>query len=158
MHSSTKFTRTFIYVRFLVVFFLSLFFSTSSPRARGPSPIDTVFGSFIDTSPEAVWERVLGFEQYEYAADVVQTTIPVASVGNIGGQSKKLTYYVEGYTNIPAESMEMTLWSNGGSILQPDSGIQIKIEGETAQARRGSGPCWQWLAFGSWGLPSCFRQ
>ena len=38
----------------------------------------------------------------------------------------------------------MRLWSDGGSVLAPESGIEIKVDGQTAMARKGAGN-WDWL-------------
>ncbi|HEX8681814.1 MAG TPA: hypothetical protein VF707_05835, partial [Ardenticatenaceae bacterium] len=88
------------------------------------------------------WERARAAGSYEFAADVVQRTIPLPSVTNVGRQSRQDTLRLEGETNLRDETMELMLWSQGGSILDAESGVELRIADDVAMARQGNGE-WQ---------------
>ncbi|MCB0111651.1 MAG: hypothetical protein KDE53_37265, partial [Caldilineaceae bacterium] len=88
---------------------------------------------------DAVWQRVQQSGAYRFSADVTQTNTPQATVVNAGRQSKITSLYLEGQTDIQAESLHLTLWSDGGSALVPESGLEVRVEGDSAQARQGNG-------------------
>ncbi|MCB0157620.1 MAG: thrombospondin type 3 repeat-containing protein, partial [Caldilineaceae bacterium] len=102
-----------------------------APRLWGAQP-----GAELDT----VWARVAASGGYRFRADVTQTSVPAATVRNAGQRSRTTTMYMDGTTDLDAETMDLTLWSNGGSALDPASGVEIRIDGDTARARQGSGP------------------
>ncbi len=89
-----------------------------------------------------VWERARQAGSYRFTADIVQTAMPTASVENVGRRSRTDTLHVEGQTNLSDRSLEMTLWSNGGSVLDADSGVQVRVQGEEAFVRQ-AGQEWQ---------------
>jgi uncharacterized repeat protein (TIGR01451 family) len=95
-----------------------------------------------DQSPQmalrTAWQRLQSAETYQFAADIEQTRFPVATVGNVGQQSEQETMHIEGAVQRPAQQMTLTLWSQGGNVLDPDNGIAIKVEGERAYARTGT--------------------
>ncbi len=91
---------------------------------------------------QAAWDRVREAGAYSFTADIVQETIPVASIDNVGRGSSRDRLYLEGETNPAAEQMSLTLWAEGGTILQTDSGIEIKVDGDQVLGRR-SNEAWQ---------------
>jgi YVTN family beta-propeller protein len=99
--------------------------------------------SFGDvTALQEVWARVREHRSYRFTADVVQTTMPIAKVTNIGRESREDAFYMEGNTNLPERSLALTVWSEGGSVLTPDGGVQVRVDGDHAAARQGEGE-WQ---------------
>jgi hypothetical protein len=93
-------------------------------------------------SLKQVWDRAKASGAYHFSADIVQTTTPLATVDNVGRQSKQDTLHVEGQTSLPERKLEMTLWSQGGSVVDASSGIQVRVEGEQAYVRQGD-QAWQ---------------
>jgi len=87
----------------------------------------------------AAWERAREAGSYRFAADVVQTRVPLATVGNVGRQSRQDAFYIEGQTNLPARALDLTLWSDGGSLLDARDGVEVRVEGDRALVRRGAG-------------------
>jgi hypothetical protein len=91
---------------------------------------------------QAVWERARQAGSYHFEADVAQTTTPLPTVSNVGRQTKRDRLHIEGQTDLPARQLEMTLWAGGGSVLDPGSGAQVRVEGNRAYVRQGDQP-WQ---------------
>ena len=122
------------------IIFLSSFFLLSEQTAVSALP------SFTSPSAadnlHAAWERVREAGAYSFTADIIQETIPVATAGNVGRTSSQDRLLLQGETNPPADQMNLRLWSEGGSILQAESGIEIKVEGDQAFGRRGA-ESWQ---------------
>ncbi|MEM7129936.1 MAG: LamG-like jellyroll fold domain-containing protein [Chloroflexota bacterium] len=85
------------------------------------------------------WERVQDAGTYTFSADIVQRSIPTLSVANVGQRSRQYAYYLEGDTNLPDEQLRLKLWTQNGSVLDPDSATEIEVDGEQARARRGKG-------------------
>ncbi|MEA3342286.1 MAG: hypothetical protein U9R15_20155, partial [Chloroflexota bacterium] len=86
----------------------------------------------------AVWNRARESGVYHFSADVRQTTAPLSTVRNVGRASKEQAIHLEGETNLPDRQLHLTLWSQGGSVLNAASGVEIKVEGERAYGRRGA--------------------
>ena len=93
-------------------------------------------------SLQAVWDRARQSGTYQFSADFTQTNTPLPTVLNAGRQPKETRVYMEGQTDLGAEFLEMTLWSQGGSVMTPDTGAQFKLEGGQAYTRQG-GQTWQ---------------
>ncbi|MDF1514164.1 MAG: thrombospondin type 3 repeat-containing protein [Anaerolineae bacterium] len=85
----------------------------------------------------AAWTRALDAGAYRFTADLQQTSIPQSTVRNAGRSSKIQSVYLEGEADIPARHLRLTLWSQGGSVLDEVSGVDIKVEGDRAYARQG---------------------
>ena len=86
------------------------------------------------------WEKARESGAYRFTSDIVQLSIPAATLENIGNTSHEDRFYLEGYTDLDAQEMRMTLlsdgWPNGGSVLIPESGIEIETAGGVTRARR----------------------
>jgi len=89
---------------------------------------------------QAVWQRVRQSGVYHFNATLTQTFTPHPTVVNAGRESKQTSVYLEGQTDLPAELLHLTLWSQGGSVLAPETGLQIKVEGNQAYSRQGDQP------------------
>ena len=90
---------------------------------------------------DAVWARVAQSGAYRFSADIRQTSTPPATVANAGRTSQSTTLYMEGVADLPAESLQLTVWTSGGSVMDPASGVEVRVKGDTATARQGAG---QW--------------
>src|SRR5690242_20337933 len=83
-------------------------------RAATPDPVT------------AAWERARAAASYAFTGDVTQITLPLATLTNVGRTSHTEKFHVEGQNDLRAKQLEMTLWSEGGSVLQADSGLSIR--------------------------------
>ena len=87
----------------------------------------------------AVWQSVQTSGAYRFSAEIEQTTVPGASLANAGRGSKRTLFYIEGATDLATESLHLALWSDGGSVLIPESGLEVRVTGDTAEARQQNG-------------------
>ena len=92
-----------------------------------------------DAELAAVWQRVQQSGAYGFSADIAQTITPQATVGNAGRSGKETAMHMEGAADLDAESLHLTMWTNGGSVHDPASGAEVRVTGDTALARRGDG-------------------
>ncbi|MFN8440673.1 MAG: LamG-like jellyroll fold domain-containing protein [Caldilineaceae bacterium] len=90
----------------------------------------------------AAWEKARAAGSYSFTSDVTQITVPVAKVSNVGRSSRTEQLHLSGQTDLRAQRLEMQLWSAGGSVLQAESGVAIKVEQGRTWMRRGAGD-WQ---------------
>ena len=86
----------------------------------------------------ATWARARQAGVYQFTADIRQTSTPQATVRNVGRATKTSRLHLEGDTNLPDRHLQLTLWSQGGSVLDASSGVEIKVEGDHAYARQGA--------------------
>ncbi|MCZ7568698.1 MAG: hypothetical protein M5U01_08915 [Ardenticatenaceae bacterium] len=91
-----------------------------------PSPADEV---------QAAWRRAQQAGAYRFATEIVQTTYPAPQLTSVGRSSRVDTLYIEGETNLPEGTMQLVLWQDGGSRLNPRDGVEIRIEGDRAYGR-----------------------
>jgi len=93
------------------------------------------------SSPErevlAAWKRAQQAGSYRFTADIRQTTTPKSNIFNVGRTSEEEALHLEGETNLQERQLYMTLWSQGGSVANPGSGVEIKVDGDRAYARQG---------------------
>ncbi|MFZ0548351.1 MAG: hypothetical protein WAM60_23085, partial [Candidatus Promineifilaceae bacterium] len=81
---------------------------------------------------QKVWEKVRESGAYHFSADLNQA---------VGSQSENegARVHLEGEADLTADSLELTLWKGGGSVLLPETGTQIKVADGVAYARQGTG-------------------
>ena len=99
------------------------------------------------------WQRAVDLGSYRYATDVIQTTVPLATVANMGRSSKQQSIYVEGSTDLREQTMHMTLWLDGGNVLDSASGIELKTEQGKTFGRRGQGEWQETSSVTDWAAP-----
>lgn len=61
------------------------------------------------------WQRAVDLGSYQYSTDVLQTTIPLATLNNMGRSSKQQAIHLAGRADLRELTMQMTLWLDGGS-------------------------------------------
>lgn len=115
--------------------YLALAASPSTTAGKAPSPVDAV---------SAAWQAAQKSGSYHFTSDVVQVTVPAATLLHVGSRSQREQVYLEGQTDLREQSMELSLWSdslaNGGSVLIPESGLAVRVANGKTQIRNGSGP------------------
>ncbi len=95
--------------------------------------------------------RALG--SYRFTADILQTSIPLPTLTNVGRASKQDKVHLEGETDRPGQTMSLRLWSQGGSVAIPESSVEVKVEGQRTLARQGQ-RAWQEISnFTNWAAP-----
>jgi len=87
----------------------------------------------------AAWQAVRARGAYHFASDVVQSSAPSATVANIGRSSREQRLHLEGQNDLRANSTEMQLWTTGGSVLQAESGVEVRVANGKTQLRQGAG-------------------
>ncbi len=90
----------------------------------------------------AAWDRARRSGGYRFTAEVRQTIEPAATLHNAGRGTKEQRLYLEGQADLRAGSLEMTMWSRGGSVLDGSGGVEVRVDRDGAQARQ-SGSEWQ---------------
>ncbi len=88
------------------------------------------------------WRQVRDVGAYQFSADIEQEVIPLATAGNVGRSSKTQRLYIEGDTDLAAQTLQLALWSQGGSVLDANSAAEVKVAGDKAFTRQGDGD-WQ---------------
>jgi hypothetical protein len=87
----------------------------------------------------AAWQRARAAGNYRFTSDVTQVTLPLATLANVGRTSRSEELYMEGQNDLRAQQMAFTLWTEGGSVLQAESGVSVRTEDGKTYARRGAG-------------------
>jgi hypothetical protein len=91
-----------------------------------PAPADQV---------RAAWQRAQQVGVYDFGTTLVQTTYPAPTLLNVGRSSRRQTLYLAGRTNQPAQTMNVRLWVEGGSVLTTQQGVEVRVEGDRAYGR-----------------------
>ncbi|MEI2688381.1 MAG: hypothetical protein V9H69_01170 [Anaerolineae bacterium] len=90
----------------------------------------------------SAWRSVQTAGAYRFTADIQQELIPLPTAGNVGRGSKTQRLYLEGATDLRAETLQLALWAQGGSLLDPNSAAQVRVENDQTFVRQGEGE-WQ---------------
>ena len=91
---------------------------------------------------QRAWRAAHDAGVYHFTSDVVQTSYPAPALGNVGRSSTRNQLHLEGDVDLPARTMQMRMWTGAGSVANPDSAAEMRIEGNRAWARQGGGS-WQ---------------
>ena len=120
-----------IHVRFAIVVVAALLLVV--PVLRASTQTDAV---------HTAWQHVQAAGSYHFAGDVTQVTTPSATVTNIGRASREDTLHLEGEADLRHHRMTLRLWTRGGSVAQPDSGVEVEVVDGKTRVRQ-SGGAWQ---------------
>lgn len=97
----------------------------------------------IEVDPvKAAWERARASGSYHFTSDVVQVTLPSSTISNVGRTSRTDRLYLEGQSDLRANRLEFRLWSQGGNLVQDESGVAVRVENGRTFVRQGLGE-WQ---------------
>src|ERR1041385_7391398 len=99
--------------------------------ARQPDPV------------RGAWERPRAGGAYRFTSDVTQSTVPTATVMNVGRSGRTETYHLEGQNSVRDARLEMRLWSDSGRVLVDKSGAGVRLENGQTFVRQGDG---EWKA------------
>ena len=78
---------------------------------------------------------------YSFRSEIVQTTLPPPKLSSARRRAREEHLTVDGSIDQPAKSMEMILWT--GANLEPESGVQVRVEGDRAYGRVGDQGQWE---------------
>jgi hypothetical protein len=92
--------------------------------------------SAASAAVDSTWQLARLSGGYTFSADIIQKTVPLPTLGNIGRSSKEYAYFVQGSTDFEDQSLEMALWSGGGSVQDDGSASRFKVEGDQAFTQR----------------------
>ncbi|GIK56874.1 MAG: DUF11 domain-containing protein [Chloroflexi bacterium] len=99
----------------------------------------------VSESPlHVAWQQAQRAGAYTFRADIRQRSIPVASVLNVGRTHREDNLHLQGTADLSAQSLNLTLWSNGGNILDATSGTEVEVRDGRTRIRRENGP-WEEL-------------
>ncbi len=105
-----------------LLFVMSLAFLVWQPTVQ-PDVLSAV--QSVTQSPRQVVQRAWRLAQeagvYRYRTEIVQTTYPAPTLANVGHTSRQDSLYLEGETDLAQRTMQMTLYQNGGSVLDTGS-------------------------------------
>ena len=90
----------------------------------------------------AAWEKARAAGSYHFTADVLQKSIPVATLINVGRTSRADAFHMVGQNDLRQQKLEVTLWNGGGTVLNAESGVSLRTEGGKSFTRRGN-EAWQ---------------
>jgi hypothetical protein len=103
--------------------------------AAGPAPTP-------EQAVQRAWQAAHDAGVYHFTSDVVQTSYPAPALGNVGRSSTRNRLHLEGDVDLPGRTMQMRMWTGAGSVANPDTAAEMRIEGERAWTRQGGGS-WQ---------------
>lgn len=121
-------SRHFIIASVLLVALLAIIVNWGTPRAAA-------VGS--STNPvTAAWEKARAAGSYHFDSNVLQVTIPKATVLNVGRSSRTEQFHLTGQSDLRTNSLQMEFWSEGGNLLQSASSTAIKVENGKTYVRK----------------------
>lgn len=104
--------------------------------------LPTIVTADLPDPVTAAWAKAQAAGSYHFTSDVVQITMPTAKVTNVGRSSRTEELHLTGQTDLRQQTMTMALWSDGGSVLQANRGLGIKVTDGKTFVRQDQG-AWQ---------------
>ncbi|MCX6047416.1 MAG: hypothetical protein NT075_20110, partial [Chloroflexi bacterium] len=84
----------------------------------------------------AAWEQARARGAYHFTSDLTQTTTPLAILNNVGRSSRQTDLHLEGDSDVRAATMNLRLWTQEGSVSQPNSGVEVRVRDGKTQIRQ----------------------
>ena len=88
---------------------------------------------------ERAWKMAKAVGEYDYRTDIRQVARPLPRLANVGLGSQESRFYLEGQVDMPAETMRLQLWAEGGTVLDGADSIEIEIADGKAMGRTEGG-------------------
>jgi ABC-type amino acid transport substrate-binding protein len=105
--------------------------------ALAAAPLALQAGSTPPTPAQAVqqaWQRAHDLGTYRFTTDLTATAYPAPTLANTGRPARDERLHLEGDVDLPASTLQMSLWGGDGSVLNPASGVEVRIEGDVGHA------------------------
>ena len=96
----------------------------------------------VQSLVQNAWERARAAGSYSFTSDVVEITIPTVKVTNVGRPSRTEQLHLEGQSDLDAAAIEFRLWSEGGNVHSPETGLAVRAANGKSYTRQGTG-AWQ---------------
>lgn len=93
----------------------------------------------------AAWGQASNRGAYSFDADVTQITVPAATAANVGRSSRAERLLLSGRADLNVKRLDLRLWSGGGSLAEPATALELRVEDGKTMARQGGGP-WRELS------------
>ena len=87
----------------------------------------------------AAWQEAQARGAYHFDSDVTQITTPLATLTNIGRTSHQTDLHLQGETDLHAAALNLRLWSQAGSVTNPDQALEVRVADGKTMARQGDG-------------------
>ena len=121
------------------------FVGEQQDRVAGTVSVQEDVGPSVSLTPrqavERAWKLAKASGSYSFRSEIVQTTLPAPKLSSAGRRAREEHLTVDGSIDQPAKSMEMILWT--GANLEPENGVQVRVEGDRAYGRVGDQGQWE---------------
>ncbi len=98
------------------------------------------------SSPAAIvqraWRNARDSGVYDFQTEITQVTHPGPALANVGRSSVKETLSLSGHTDLPAGSVQISLWDES-SGQGPQDALHMRMEGERAYGRCPTCDAWE---------------
>lgn len=81
------------------------------------------------------WNLMQEVGQYDFSATIEQVTYPAPALANVGRSSTKEIYQVSGQADLHNNAMNVRLFQNKGSLLNPGDGVEIRVQNDLVSGR-----------------------
>ena len=131
--------------RLFVLLLLALSLIDGIAGGFGAQPLLKASDTGAENATEAVeqaWQRVQDSGSYSFNSDIVQVTIPEATLTNVGRSSREERLDLEGQTDLHSQAMELRLWADatgGGSNRSRKVAFRYGWPDGETQTRRHNG-------------------
>ncbi|WP_322512232.1 LamG-like jellyroll fold domain-containing protein [Chloroflexus sp.] len=75
----------------------------------------------------AAWQRALSAGSYRFDATATIVADPAAMPANAGRPPERHEIYLQGKADMPAETIELRLWSQGGNVQTGEGSVTLRI-------------------------------
>ncbi|PKO13959.1 MAG: hypothetical protein CVU39_16395 [Chloroflexi bacterium HGW-Chloroflexi-10] len=84
---------------------------------------------------QSAWRKMQQTGEYRFSTKVEQIIHPAPSLTNVGVSSEREIYYLEGASNLSANSIEMRFYQGDGNLLNTEDALEIRVEDHHAFGR-----------------------
>ena len=92
-----------------------------------------------ESQVQAAWRNANSADSFHFATDLAQTTYPAPALTNVGRSSRTDSMHIEGTFDRPNQTMLMSLWNGGGSVLNAQDALELRVVGDVAEGRVSGG-------------------
>ena len=99
----------------------------------------TAAKSTPDQAVQDAWKLARQVGVYHFSTDIVQTTYPAPTLANVGRSSRQEQLHLSGQIDLPQQTMHLSLYQGGGSLLNDQDGLEVRFEANRAYGRSAGG-------------------
>ena len=82
------------------------------------------------------WQQARDAGRYRFVSDMTQSLYPAPSLAAAGSGPQREQLHLEGGVDLHAQTLELRLWQDGGSVLVEGTGVELRVENGVAYTRR----------------------